>query len=142
MLRRARLVEAEKAGLYVIYRLADPHVGEFFLELRRLAESRLSEVQHVTRQYLEERVLIGDAAACAKKDQKVPQGYHNTELMLRSVGRRGGEIGVCATCMDARGITDTELTDTTHRSTPRSSPIGCSGRIARSCSSEGRRTRG
>ena len=60
--------------------------------------------------------LIGDAAACAKKDQKVPQGYYNTELMLRSVGRHGGEIGVCATCMDARGITDTELTDTTHRS--------------------------
>jgi rhodanese-related sulfurtransferase/DNA-binding transcriptional ArsR family regulator len=55
VLRRARLVEAEKAGLYVTYRLADPRVGEFFLELRRLAESRLAEVQHVTRQYLEER---------------------------------------------------------------------------------------
>ena len=61
--------------------------------------------------------LIGDAAACAKKDQKVPQGYYNTELMLRSVGRRNGEIGVCGTCMDARGITDAELTETTHRST-------------------------
>jgi len=35
--------------------------------------------------------LIGDAAACAKKDQKVPQGYYNTELMLRSVGRHGGD---------------------------------------------------
>jgi uncharacterized protein involved in oxidation of intracellular sulfur len=61
--------------------------------------------------------LIGDAAGCAKKDQKVPQGYYNTELMLRNVGGHGGEIGVCATCMDARGITDTELTDTTHGST-------------------------
>jgi len=55
VLRRARLVEAEKAGLYVTYRLADPRVGEFFLDLRRLAEFRLAEVQHVTRQYLEER---------------------------------------------------------------------------------------
>jgi rhodanese-related sulfurtransferase len=55
VLRRARLVEAEKSGLYVTYRLADPHVGEFFLDLRRLAESRLAEVQHVTRQYLEAR---------------------------------------------------------------------------------------
>ena len=36
--------------------------------------------------------------------------------MLRNVGRHGGEIGVCATCMDARGISDEELTDTTHRS--------------------------
>jgi len=60
--------------------------------------------------------LLGDAASCAKKDQKVPQGYYNTEVMLRNVGRRGGEIGVCATCMDARGIADAELTDTTHRS--------------------------
>ena len=61
--------------------------------------------------------LLGDAAACAKKDQKVPPGYYIAELMIRSVGRRGGEIGVCATCMDARGITDAELTETTHRST-------------------------
>jgi len=61
--------------------------------------------------------LIGDAASCAKKGQKVPQGYYNTEVMLRNVGRQGGEIGVCATCMDARGMTDTELADTTHRST-------------------------
>jgi rhodanese-related sulfurtransferase len=55
VLRRARLVEAHKAGLYVTYSLADPQVGEFFLRLRGLAESRLAEVQHVTRQYLEGR---------------------------------------------------------------------------------------
>ena len=55
VLRRARLVEAQKVGLYVTYRLADPQVGEFFLALRGLAESRLAEVQQVTRQYLEHR---------------------------------------------------------------------------------------
>ena len=55
VLRRTRLVEAQKAGLYVTYRLADPQVGEFFLSLRGLAESRLAEIQHVTRQYLEQR---------------------------------------------------------------------------------------
>jgi rhodanese-related sulfurtransferase len=55
VLRRARLVDAEKAGLYVTYRLADPQVGSFFLELRQLAESRLAEVRQVTRQYLEQR---------------------------------------------------------------------------------------
>jgi uncharacterized protein involved in oxidation of intracellular sulfur len=60
--------------------------------------------------------LIGDAASCAKRNQKVPQGYYNAEVMLRNVGRHGGEIGVCATCMDARGISDEELTDMTHRS--------------------------
>lgn len=55
VLRRASLVAGEKAGLYVTYRLADPQVGDFFLELRQLAESRLAEVQQVTRQYLEQR---------------------------------------------------------------------------------------
>jgi len=55
ILRRARLVDATKAGLYVTYRLADPHVGDFFLRLRSLAESRLAEVRHITRQYLEDR---------------------------------------------------------------------------------------
>src|SRR3990172_2604963 len=47
---------------------------------------------------------------------KVPQGYYNTEVMLRHVGRHGGEISVCGTCVEARGISDAELTDTTHRS--------------------------
>jgi rhodanese-related sulfurtransferase len=55
VLRRARLVDAQKTGLYVTYRLADPQVGHFFLHLRRLAESRLAEIGQVTRQYLEER---------------------------------------------------------------------------------------
>ena len=60
--------------------------------------------------------LMGDAASCAKKGQKVPQGHYNTEVMLRNVGRHGGEIGVCATCMDARGLADADLMDTAHRS--------------------------
>ena len=61
--------------------------------------------------------LIGDAAACAKSGQKVPQGYYNTELMLKSVIRHKGEVGVCGTCMDARGIAETELAEGAARST-------------------------
>ncbi len=61
--------------------------------------------------------LIGDAAACAKSGQKVPRGYYNLELMLRSVTRRGGVIGVCGRCMDARDITDEDLAAGCHRST-------------------------
>ena len=60
--------------------------------------------------------LIGDAASCARGNQKVPQGYYNIEVMLRSVARRGGEIGVCGTCLDARGIADDHLCDVAHRS--------------------------
>jgi uncharacterized protein involved in oxidation of intracellular sulfur len=61
--------------------------------------------------------LIGDASACAKAHQKVPQGYYNIEVMLKASARHGAEIGVCGTCMDARGIADAELAEGTERST-------------------------
>ncbi|MEK7697042.1 MAG: DsrE family protein [Pseudomonadota bacterium] len=61
--------------------------------------------------------LIGDAAACAKMDQKVPSGYYHIESFLKSLVRGGGEIGVCGTCLDARGIADSELVEGTRRST-------------------------
>lgn len=55
VLRAARLVDSEKKGLYVEYRLADDEVCRFFVALRGLAESRLAEVEHVTRAYFEAR---------------------------------------------------------------------------------------
>ena len=55
--------------------------------------------------------LIGDAAVCAKSGQKVPQGYYHIESFLKSLVRGGGEIGVCGVCLDARGITDTDLVE-------------------------------
>lgn len=60
--------------------------------------------------------LAGDAASCAKSGQKVPQGYYSVQTMLAAVTRRGGTVGVCGTCMDARGITEAELAEGTHRS--------------------------
>jgi uncharacterized protein involved in oxidation of intracellular sulfur len=61
--------------------------------------------------------LVGDAASCAKAHQKVPQGYYNVEVMLHGAAKHGAEIGVCGTCMDARGITDAELAEGAKRST-------------------------
>jgi len=61
--------------------------------------------------------LIGDGASCAKANQRVPQGYYNLELMLRGAARHSAEIGVCGTCMEARGITESELAEGTKRST-------------------------
>jgi len=55
VLRATRLVETEKEGLFVIYRLADQPVCEFFLAMRVLAESRLAEVEQIKRQFLEGR---------------------------------------------------------------------------------------
>jgi rhodanese-related sulfurtransferase/DNA-binding transcriptional ArsR family regulator len=55
VLRAARLVESEKHGLFVEYRIADERVALFFHALRGLAETQLSEVEQVTRTYFEDR---------------------------------------------------------------------------------------
>ncbi len=61
--------------------------------------------------------LMGDAASCAKKGQKVPKGYYNLEIMIKNVIRHGGEVVICGGCMDARGIDEGELMENTKRST-------------------------
>lgn len=58
--------------------------------------------------------LMGDSVACAKAGQKVPDGYYNAGDMLRMVG---GEVGLCGTCMDARGLSDEQIVDGARRST-------------------------
>lgn len=61
--------------------------------------------------------LMGDAAACAKRGQTVPNGYYNLNRMLQILTSHKVEIGVCGTCMDARGIAVEELVEGAKRST-------------------------
>ena len=58
--------------------------------------------------------LMGDAVACAKSGQKVPDGYYNAGDMVRMVG---GEVGLCGTCMDARGMSIDQVVEGARRST-------------------------
>jgi rhodanese-related sulfurtransferase len=58
VLRGTRLVEAEKVGTYVTYRLADPLVVAFVLQLRTLAQARLAEVDRVSQDYLAKRGVL------------------------------------------------------------------------------------
>ena len=60
--------------------------------------------------------MLGDAASCAKSGQKVPEGFYNIQLMLNRVTRGGGQVGVCGTCMEARGISEAELIEGTQKS--------------------------
>jgi len=76
----------------------------------RLSKALSNEDAHVN------VFLLADAVACAKHGQKVPQGFYSIELMLKSVLRKG-QVLVCGTCMDARGLTDDELLDGAERST-------------------------
>ena len=53
VLHGARMVESEKSGLFVNYRLADPAVCDFFQSLRSLGEERLAEVDAILRRFRE-----------------------------------------------------------------------------------------
>ena len=59
---------------------------------------------------------FGDAVGCAMAGQKLPDGYYHLDRMLTAAARHGAEIGLCGTCMDARGITDLMLIDNARRS--------------------------
>ena len=60
--------------------------------------------------------LVADAVGCASTNQKVPQGYDNLGDMTRMITRRGGTVGVCGTCMDARGLLEDQLIEGARRS--------------------------
>jgi rhodanese-related sulfurtransferase len=55
VLRQARLVETEKRGTFVTYRVADRAVDDFYGALRGLAENRLAEVQQIATTFVEKR---------------------------------------------------------------------------------------
>jgi uncharacterized protein involved in oxidation of intracellular sulfur len=59
---------------------------------------------------------FGDAVGCAVAGQKLPDGYDHLDRLLSSAARHGAEIGLCATCMDARGVTDTMIVPDARRS--------------------------
>ena len=89
-LKTARLIEAEKEGLYVKYRLADQMVCEFFRSMRLLAENRLAEVDMIKRRFLEgrqgmepvnrdallERVVAGDVTVLDVRPSEEYEAAH------------------------------------------------------------------
>ena len=60
--------------------------------------------------------LMADAVTAAKAGQKTPEGYYNVERMLRRMLAGKGEVLLCGTCMDARGMTDDDVMDGARRS--------------------------
>ncbi|MBW8300013.1 MAG: DsrE family protein [Hydrogenophaga sp.] len=61
--------------------------------------------------------LMADAVVAAKAGQKTPDGYYNVERMLKGVIAGKGEILLCGTCMDARGLTEADIVAGAKRST-------------------------
>lgn len=61
--------------------------------------------------------LMADAVVAAKAGQKTPDGYYNVERMLKGVIAGKGQILLCGTCMDARGLTEADVMAGAKRST-------------------------
>ena len=61
--------------------------------------------------------LMADAVVAAKTGQKTPDGYYNIERMLKGVVAGKGQILLCGTCMDARGLTEGDIMAGARRST-------------------------
>lgn len=55
LLHAARLVDTEKQGLFVTYRIADAEVTDFLRALRTLAEHRLADIERMTREFPSDR---------------------------------------------------------------------------------------
>lgn len=61
--------------------------------------------------------LMADAVVAARKGQKTPDGYYNMERMLKRVVVGKGQVLLCGTCMDARGMVEADVMDGARRST-------------------------
>lgn len=61
--------------------------------------------------------LMADAVSGARSGQKTPEGFYNIERMLKRLVVGKGRVLLCGTCMDARGLTDTDLMEGPVRST-------------------------
>ncbi|WP_268960656.1 DsrE/DsrF/TusD sulfur relay family protein [Rhodococcus xishaensis] len=59
---------------------------------------------------------FADAVISVSAGQKVPTGYYNLAKMTSALVEKGGVIGNCSACMDARGLSDDRLIDGVHRS--------------------------
>lgn len=92
---------------------AQPYGSEGSYNALRLAGALAGRPDNEVRVF-----LIGDAASCAKSGQKVPEGFYNIQLMLNKVIRSApGGVGVCGSCMTARGIAESDLVEGSHKST-------------------------
>ncbi len=97
--------------MHILMILNDPPYGtERSYNGLRLAKALATDDNQLT------VFLMSDSVGCAQSGQQVPEGFYNTELMLKSVARKG-RVLLCGTCMDARGLKDDAIIEGAQRST-------------------------
>lgn len=55
--------------------------------------------------------LMADAVACAIPNQNTPNGYYSIERMLKAVVQKNGQIKICTSCVEARGLKEIKFID-------------------------------
>jgi len=96
-----------------LFILNDPPYGtERSYNALRLAYALAKREQNEVRVF-----LMADSVGCAIAGQVVPQGYYNLQRMIEALARRGAEVGLCGTCMDARAVNPESLAAGARRST-------------------------
>lgn len=58
---------------------------------------------------------LGDAVGCAVAGQQLPNGHYHLDRMHAASAAR--EVALCGTCMDARGLQESQFVDGAQRST-------------------------
>lgn len=61
--------------------------------------------------------LLGDSVACATAGPRTPDGHDDVSRMMTGLIGAGAEIRACSSCLEARGIAETELLIGVERST-------------------------
>ncbi|KGC45618.1 DsrE/DsrF/TusD sulfur relay family protein [Burkholderia pseudomallei] len=89
----------------VLFIINDPPYGtERMYNALRMAATFLKGEAHQVSVF-----LMADAVLGVKAGQKTPDGYYNVERMLGRVVNGKGEVLLCGTCLDARGIVVSEV---------------------------------
>jgi uncharacterized protein involved in oxidation of intracellular sulfur len=103
--------EATMVGVKVLVIVNDqPYGSERPYNALRLADALAQ------REGVELRLfLLGDAVACAVTGQHLPEGHYHLDRMLKPLVRRA-QVGLCGSCMDARGLREEQMVDGVRRS--------------------------
>ena|SRR3989338_11185169 len=72
-----------------------------------LGLAMMFQKEHV--EYLIRIFLMADAVIAVLPNQSTPEGFYNVERMFKAVLNKGGEVKMCKTCAEARGIKEIRL---------------------------------
>jgi uncharacterized protein involved in oxidation of intracellular sulfur len=107
-------LQREGRSMKILFIINDPPYGtERVYNALRLAHGLLKKEPRTEVSIF----LMADSVAAAKAGQTTPDGYYNIERMLKRLLASKGEVLLCGTCMDARGLDDASLIAGARRST-------------------------